>query len=557
MGYKIRITIIACLILGLTKQIQSQTDSNLKPISTSYFLQNCNVIQQPGILLPEHSILIKDGMIVEVGKKIKPPFDAILVKADSLYVYAGFIDAYSYTGTTEPDKKDNRKVADPGNPPNDIAGIMPQIRAIDQFKSSTSSVSEMREQGFGLSNVVPQGHVLPGFSDLFLLGDGSAEQLLLKPKTAQNLRLNPMRGAYPSTVMGVMAKFRELYRNAQISGTHNQQFNVLSTGLSRPNYSEDINALYPITTGKLPLYFYADNSNDVYRALKLKNELGFDMILTEVKQGWYYKDDLKQTNQKILLSLDLPKEEKKKEEKKKEKVSKSDETTSKYQERKDSSIQNYLTQAALFEKASIPFGFSYLGVKTKDIKKNVQTLVSHGLSENAALTALTTYPAQILGISHLAGSIEKGKIANLVITDKSYFDEKSSILYVFVDGKKYDYTQKSKVKDNGDKKDHNYEGTWSYAIEIPSNDQKGKMTITRKDNEYHITIQNDALGDSIENDNVSTDGNQISFSINISMGQSVQVDFDLRMEEDSFSGSVSIADYGSFPIVGQLLNKPE
>ena len=554
MGYKIRTIILACLILGLTKQVQSQTESNLKPISTSYFLQNCNVIQQPGILLPAHSILIKDGMIVEVGKKIIPPFDAILVKADSLYVYAGFIDAYSYTGTTEPDKKNKPNVADPGNPPNDIVGIMPQIRAVDQFKSSTASVSEMREQGFGLSNVVPQGHVLPGFSDLFLLGDGSADQLLLKPKTAQNLRLNPVRGAYPSTVMGVMAKFRKLYRNAQISEAHNQQFNALNTGISRPNYSEDLNALYPITTGKLPLYFYASNSNDIYKALKLKNELGFDMILTEVKQGWYYMDDLKRTNQKILLSLDLPKVEKKKE---KEKATKSDEATNKYQERKDTSIQNYLTQAAQFEKANIPFGFSYLEVKTKDIKKNIHTLVSHGLSENAALAALTTYPAQILGISRIAGSIEKGKIANLVIIDKSYFDEKSSILYVFVDGKKYDYTKKSKGKDNGDNKDHNYEGTWSYTIEIPSNTQTGKMTILRKDSEYHITIQNDALGESIENENVSTDGNQLSFSINITMGQSMQVDFDLKMEEDAFSGSVYIAEYGSFPIKGLLLNKPE
>ncbi|MBK8887681.1 MAG: amidohydrolase family protein [Saprospiraceae bacterium] len=112
--------------------------------------------------------------------------------------------------------------------------------------------------------------------------------------------------------------------------------------------------------------------------------------------------------------------------------------------KKEQSIKEYLSQAALFEKQGILFGFSFLNVKPSDIKNNIRTLIENGLSEDAALAALTTNPAQILGINNVSGTVEKGKIANLIITDKPYFNEKSAVKYTFVDGRKYEYQGKKK-----------------------------------------------------------------------------------------------------------------
>lgn len=545
--------ILSTMVMVFKSQAQNQSQSDIAPVSTTYYLQNCNIIPQPGTLLSGYSILLKNGKIAQVGKNINIPFDAMIIKLDSMYVYAGFIDAYSNTGSQKPESKGKQNISDPGNPPNDAANITPQNRATDQYKSSVSTVSEMRSQGFGLTNAVPQGQYLPGYSDLLLLGNESTYKMLFKPNTAQHIRLNPTRGVYPSTIMGAMAKFRDLYRNANITGKHNEQYNTKSGELTRPDYSEELKALYPVTTGKIPLFFYTAYPKDIYRAYILKEELGFDLVLTEVKQGWHYVDKIKKSNTKILLSLDLP------EQIKKDSSIIQDDIIN-YEEKRSDAVNESLGQAALFEKEGISFGFSFMDVKPKDIHKNIQLLVKNKLSEQSALAALTTYPARLLGISQMAGTVEPGKIANLVITDKPYFDEKSAIKYVFVDGVKYEYNKKNnRQSGNKDSKgEQNYEGIWSYTVDVAGNTQQGKLKILRKDGQYNLTVQNESDGNTvIHADNVSIEGNQLTFNITVAMGQDIKINFDLNMQEKSFSGSADVGEFGSFPVKGTFISKPE
>ncbi|MCC7443807.1 MAG: amidohydrolase family protein [Saprospiraceae bacterium] len=545
--------ILSTMVMVFESQAQNQSQSDIAPVSTTYYLQNCNIIPQPGTLLSGYSILLKNGKIAQVGKNINIPFDAMIIKLDSMYVYAGFIDAYSNTGSQKPESKGKQNISDPGNPPNDAANITPQNRATDQYKSSVSTVSEMRSQGFGLTNAVPQGQYLPGYSDLLLLGNESTYKMLFKPNTAQHIRLNPTRGVYPSTIMGAMAKFRDLYRNANITGKHNEQYNTKSGELTRPDYSEELKALYPVTTGKIPLFFYTAYPKDIYRAYILKEELGFDLVLTEVKQGWHYMDKIKKSNTKILLSLDLP------EQIKKDSSIIQDDIIN-YEEKRSDAVNESFGQAALFEKEGISFGFSFMDVKPKDIQKNIQLLVKNKLSEQSALAALTTYPARLLGISQMAGTVEPGKIANLVITDKPYFDEKSAIKYVFVDGVKYEYYKKNnRQPGNKDTKgEQNYEGIWSYTVDVAGNTQQGKLKIFRKDGQYNLTVQNESDGNTvIHADNVSIEGNQLTFNITVAMGQDIKINFDLNMQEKSFSGSADVGEFGSFPVKGTFISKPE
>ncbi|MBK8887682.1 MAG: hypothetical protein IPN46_14535 [Saprospiraceae bacterium] len=109
-----------------------------------------------------------------------------------------------------------------------------------------------------------------------------------------------------------MAKLREIYKNASIAGNHEAKYIANPSGLMRPDFSRELMAMYPVTTQKMPLFFVAQKTKDVHKALSLKEELGFDLILTEVKQGWHYIDKIKKTNTRVLLSLDLPEIEKKK-----------------------------------------------------------------------------------------------------------------------------------------------------------------------------------------------------------------------------------------------------
>jgi hypothetical protein len=553
--------------------LYGQNSDAPKQISNTYFLKNCFVVKQPGVTLAGQNVVIKDGLIAEVSPSIIPPFDAQMVKSDSLYVYAGFIDGYSNTGIVKPENKERTKINDPGNPPNDLAGITPQIKAIDQFKPSEKSVSDMRSAGICLSNIVPRGLMLPGSTDLMLLSDGAQDRMLLKTGTGQSFQLEPMRGGFPSTTIGVISKFRELYRNANIAGSHDEKFKLNGTGLSRPDYSKELVALYPVTTKKLPLYFKAQKTKDVHKALSLQNELGFDMILADVKQGWHYVDQIKKTNSKVMISIELPEDDKKDTKKDSLKDVKSDSLkiankkvvtlTDKNSEKdsfnqvREKSLKEYLSQAAIFEKAGIAFGFSFLDAKTSDVKKNIRRMIENGLTEKGALAALTINPAQILGVSHLVGTVEKGKIANLVITNKPYFDEKSSISYVFVDGKKFDYTEKPK-KDNKPSETGKFIGKWSYVVEIPGSTQKGKVNVKKVDGKYKITIIDDSSPNEEDTaEEIKLEGNNLTFYIMADMGQPVKVDFDLKMEEKSYSGNISMTQFGIFPIKGEYEGQPD
>ena len=163
---------------------------------------------------------------------------------------------------------------------------------------------------------------------------------------------------------------------------------------------------------------------------------------------------IKSSGAKVFLSLGLPEE--KKEEKKDEKSSESPFTDSlerkALERRRLDFVALHAGQAAAFQKAGVAFGFSSLSSKTKDIVPNLRRMIRAGLTEDQALAALTTSPASLLGLSDRLGSIDTGKVANLVISRKPFFEEKSKVQYVFVDGIMYKIESKEDDKAAAEKK---------------------------------------------------------------------------------------------------------
>jgi imidazolonepropionase-like amidohydrolase len=566
---------LVLLVIGMmTFGISTAQNSDApKSLGNTFYLRNCNVVQKPGTILAKQNVLIKDGMIADVGPMVKATFDAQIIAADSMYVYAGFIDGHSNNGIAKPEAKDRPKVSNPGSPPLDIAGITPHIVASESYKSNDKSVGEMRAVGFTVSQVAPRGLMLPGQSAIYMLGEGSADKMLIKGGSAQNFGFDPARGVFPSTSIAVISKFRELYRNASIAGQHEEKFKVNSAGLARPDYSKELAALYPLTTKKQNLNVVANYTKDVHKALSLQDELGFGMTLVEVKQGWHYIDKIKAKNIGVMLSIELPDEEKAKESKdststkkdttttKPKEIEKPDPEQESFDKKRAEVNKQYVGQAALFEKNGVPFAFSILSGKHQELKKNIGRMVKAGLSESYALAALTTHPAKMLGLSNVLGTVEKGKIANLVITNKSYFDDKSSIKYVFVDGRKFDFSEppkKSGENKKDGKEETNIVGLWSYSTVINGETQLGKMNITKDGSTYKISLADDATPADLDAANdIKLDGNKLSFNVTVDMEQPTRLDVDLTFDGKSYKGTVSIPGMGSFPLTGDWISDPK
>jgi hypothetical protein len=540
-----------------------QNSDTPKEVTNTYYFKNINVVVKPGQVLESHQLILKNGLIDAVGKNLTVPAEAMVISGDSLFAYPGFIDAFSFTGIPKTENKDQQKVNDPGNPPDDIAGITPQKSVAETYKTGDKSIGDMRSVGFTMSNVSPRGLMLPGKTSLLLHLDEDLDKVSFKKDVAMTAQFTTNRSVYPSTVIGVMSKFRDLYKNSEILGASHEKYMMNPSGLQRPLYKKEEWALFPVTQKKLPVFFVASSSNQVFRALELKKELGFSMVLVDVKQAWAALPELKKHGVLTALSLELPEEIKDRgKEESKDSTSVKKQISAEemdFEKKKVQSYKQHVGQAAEFEKAGLPFSFSALNVKPQDIPKNIRRMVKEGLSEKAALEALTTNPATLLGVSSSMGTIEKGKVANIVVTEKNFFDEKSKIKYVFVDGKMFEIiTQKSDKKGNEEVGKGPLVGVWSFTVEMGAQSQKGTMTISGKPEKYSISLTTDDKPDESESAyDIKVQDKIVTFSLSTDAdGSSITLDFELNFEGNVFSGEVSANEMGTFPVKGEKKSNP-
>jgi len=197
--------------------------------------------------------------------------------------------------------------------------------------------------------------------------------------------------------------------------------------------------------------------------------------------------------------------------------------------------QDYLATAATLQEAGIEFGFTTREADAGDVRDNLRTMIEQGLSEDAALAALTTRPAAALGLDQRLGTVEEGKIANLVVTDGNYFAEDTNVEHVFVDGRLYDYSSDESEQGDVSGDVSAVVGTWSYTLETPGGERTGTLTFEGDASGLEGAIT--AQGEEQDLEAISFDGTTLSFTIPNEQGPDLSVT--VTIEGDTFEGSVS------------------
>jgi hypothetical protein len=553
--------LLLLLLFATYWQLAAQDEP--KPVTQTFLLQNATIIPAPGKMIEKGNVLIKNGVIQAVGSNVTVPFNAKVIKADSMYVYAGFISGASHVGI-EKKKEENssgdsrQRAKNPGNPTNEKAGIQPERTVREVLKADDSSVGAMRQVGFTAAHAVPEGKMLPGKGAIILLAGDNANEMILMENTALFAQLVGASGVAPSTIIGVMSKMRDLYRQAEQGRTHSRKFASNPEGLMRPTNDPVLEALYPVVEGKQTVFMKAQNGRDVSRALQLQEDLGYQLALVEVEKGWNYIDDLKEHT--VFLSLDLPKA---KEEKKKKEEDEMDEGKKELEARRAEEQKRYEMQAKTFADAGIPYGFSTLEVKPKEVKAHLKRMMENGLTADQALSALTTQAAQLLGVSKIMGSVEKGKMANLIVTDAPYFEEDSNIRYVIVGGEVFEYEAKPKKKKKatgaeGEEK-ADIAGKWSYEMNVPGQELEGTFTFEVTEDDVKLMMSSPGGdGEEMEVNDAVLEGDVLSFSTSVDQGgATLNLDFELTFDGESYEGTMSVGEFGTFDVEGVRLNKPE
>lgn len=554
---------IVFLLLFSSTYLFAQDDKELNPVTRTYAITNANIIQSPGRKIEKGTVVVKDGLIQAVGALVSIPPEAIVIKADSMFVYAGFIDGFSRVGVSKPKEEPKERPKDPGKPTNERAGITPQNDVRSFLNPNDKAIEELRNIGFTVAQVVPYGNLLPGQAAIVSLGAKTADGMVLVNNSAMYSELSAAENVYPATILGVMAKWRDLYRQATAAKSNQSLYASNRVGLERPTSDRSLEAFYPVIDQRMPMLFKAEKMLETQRVMILKNDLKFSLIMGDLKEGWPIINKIKSSGAKVFLSLDLPEEVKKDDKKeakdsnKKEEPKKEDKPKSAgeleketLEKRKANAIANFTSQAASFSKAGVSFGFSVMSAKPKDIPANLRRMIAAGLSEDAALASLTTTPAQLLGLSDRMGSIDNGKMANLVITDKSYFNEKAKVRYVFADGNFYKMEVKETKKTDPNAKVE-IQGSWSTTTDSPQGKSTNKVTFKKDGNNYSGTISGGRLPNEVSLKSVTLEGNSLTYTYTLNFGgRSVDIEVSATVEGDTFKGNSNVGQFGSFKIEG-------
>jgi hypothetical protein len=421
---------LGMLLSAASVILQAQTPG---PIA----LRGARIVTVSGPVLEKGTVLLRNGLIEAVGENVDLPKDAWVVEGQGLTVYPGLIDALSTVGLPEtpvPSQAASRASAEPSFGRQEPAMPLEQgpefrpfttswLRAADLVNPADHRIEETRSAGFTAVAAFPANGIFAGEGALLNLSGEKHGRMVVASPTGQYLTLATHGfGTFPGSLMGVLAYIRQVSCDADHYKLEMQAYESHSAGHRRPGYDRAIEGLLESPRLLLP----AENAVQVERMLHFAAELKRPAVLYGGHGAYRVADKVAQSSIPMLINLKWPERPKD--------PDPDEEESLRMLELRDRAPS---TPAAL-RKAGARFAFYSGGTAPKDIRKAVKRAIDAGLAEADAVRALTLSAAEIYGVADRMGSLEPGKIANLVVTRGNLFDEKTKIEYVFIDGAKYE-----------------------------------------------------------------------------------------------------------------------
>ena len=434
-------------------------------------IRGAKIVTAAGTTLDHGTIVIRDGVIEDVGANVMVPADATLIDGTGLTVYPGLIDMAN-PAAIEASAAETPATSGAAGGGGSGAGrggrggapdtesyaslerakrlviLRPDFEASTVVRSEGPELSRLAAAGVTSALAVPTNGLLRGQSALInvaapapsaevsSVGGDRRGLVVVKAPVAQHVAFaqgrvggsGPAAGAYPGSLLGVIAFIRQSFYDAQWQRDARGYYDRHKDS-TRPAFESTLDALVPALEGKIPVAFDAGEEREILRALDLAKEFKLDPIIVGGLEASAVVDDLKAAKARVIYSVN-------------------------FQSagrgggggrggpgadvaiRAMHTMQNAPKVPAALEQAGVMFAFASEGQATPaDFVRNVaRTVREGGLSADAALRALTSNAAKIAGVGDRLGTIEKGKIANLLVTEGDLFDN-GKVKYVLVDGR--------------------------------------------------------------------------------------------------------------------------
>lgn len=505
----------------------------------TWVIKDCKIITQSGPSIEKGIIIIRDGLIENVGVNIQIPPDAEVIDSAKLTVYPGLIDILGKSLLKFPQEKQEEGKIAAGEPTEKEKGITPDLKAYDYIELSKASIEKFHSCGFTLTQVIPDRGILTGLSSIFSLTDTGKENAFIPLDFSLGIRFSPARRGYPNSLMGVVAFLRQLFLDTLYYSMSKERWEKEMNGIKRPVYDPKLETMNNFIVKKKPIVFLCRNQHDILRAIKLGEEFKLNYFLCDLgSEAFRVINDIKNSHARLILT-----------------VSYKAPPTSIYsrlgkEEREKAEKEIFPKNPARVAEAGIPFAFSSLETdEPSKFMEGIRKAVENGLSEDIALKALTTVPANFLNLSKATGTIEPGKIANLILVEGNIFSKDSKIRYVFVDGKRFEI--KEKKIEEGKAPQVNVSGKWEISLESPMGTMQFNLELLQEGNSLSGKFISQFGTSEFTGGKVS--GNEMFFTLSITFGgESLDLTFSAVIEGDTMKGTVQ-GQMGSMEFTGKRI----
>jgi len=433
----------------------------------TYAIRGAKIVTVSGDTIPNGTVLIRDGVIQSVGATVTIPSDAVVTDGTGLTVYPGFIDMSSSAPleATAPAAAPGGRAGGGGGRGGGggdetftsreeaerakrAAILRPDYQAEQNLVESSEGLSAMAQAGITSVLAVPSQGIFKGQSALVntaypaddpqisTVADYRRGLAVVKAPVAQHVNVGGRGGGtgYPNSLLGTIAFTRQGFMDAQWQRDATAIYQKTGGRGPRPLVEPSLDALKPALAKEMPTAFDASAAREIDRALIMANDFGLDPIIVGGSEAAKRIAELQKAKARVILSVN-------------------------FQgggggggrgggggggggQTAMQALAEAPKTAARLAEANIPFAFTGGGVlQPSAFLANVtRTVKDGGLPPATALRALTLDAARVAGAADRLGSIEQGKIANIVVMEGEMFEANARVRYVFIDGRPVEIT---------------------------------------------------------------------------------------------------------------------
>ena len=436
-----------------------------------YALTNVRIVTAPGRVIERGTVLTHDGRIAAVGAQVNIPAGVVRMDLSGHTVFPGLIDAATSIGLPSPTRtvaaapteaapegggrgRGGGRGAAPaaggrggagGAPTTPLPPVVaPEVdasaEAADMFAPTPDQLKAFRAGGVTTVGLVFNGGLFPGRIGAALTGTRDDTRLGLRTDVGQEVSFGTRRGGYPSTGIGAFAFIRQSFLDAQYEARLDKAFRAGTPG-ARPSNDPFSRALLPAAGNEMPSWFLASRERDITRVAEIAKEMGLkNPVVVGSQEGWRVIPTLKASAATAVVSLNWPSPDS---------VTghmfllvgngRGQTPPAENAAPNPAAVAEVHANAAALAKAGVPVVLaSFGGESGTTFRDRIRATIEAGMSPDDALRATTVAPAALLGITAAVGTIEPGKLANLVVvTGNDLFASGTPIKHVFIEGRLY------------------------------------------------------------------------------------------------------------------------